>query len=408
MEKLIPYGRQEITEQDIQIVIETLKSDFLTQGPAIQNFESSLSQYLGSTHAVAVSNGTAGLHIAYLAAGVQKGDAVFVPATTFAATANAAIYCGATPVFVDIDPNTLCMSPESLELAIDLALKAHLQPKIIAPVYFAGRPVDSMLKFIELAKHFGMLIIEDACHAIGAEYRLSDNNSFIKVGGSSFADMTVFSFHPVKHITTGEGGAVSTQNKELYKKLCLFRSHGITKDASHFVNRDLALDSSTGEHNSWYHEMQTLGYNYRLTDIQAALGKNQLSRIQQNISRRREIASQYDDAFKNIKHVITPPSDSMLAKHSYHLYPLRINFQDMGTTRQQFMQSLKKEGIGSQVHYLPVHWHPYYQDNKDLWKAVETPEAEKFYSQELSIPMYSSLSNEEINKVITIIKSQML
>ncbi len=399
MTNFIPYGRQDITDDDIAAVVQTLRSDFLTQGPAVEEFESTFGAYLGAKNVVAVSNGTAGLHIAYLAAGVGKGDAVIVPAITFAATANAVLYCGGTPVFADIDSFSGGISIDSAERAISLAKSKGLRPKVIAPVHFAGRPCDLGAIF-QLALKHNLMVIEDACHAFGAEFRLNSSKPFQKIGSSDVTSMAVFSFHPVKHVTTGEGGAVTTSDPKLAKKLYMLRSHGITKDSSAYLNKDRSQNGL----NSWYHEMQLLGLNYRLCDIQAALGSSQVKRAEANIKRRRDIASIYSAELSGIKYLTLPTLDSDVCRHSFHLYPIRIDFKSLGSDRSTFMNKLKELGVGSQVHYIPVNWHPYYEANKDLWFADETPEAAKFYESELSIPMYHSLTGAEQTRVIAALR----
>lgn len=397
MTGFIPYGRQDINDADIAAVVATLKSDYLTQGPAVEKFEEALAEYLGAKHVIAVSNGTAGLHIAYLAAGVSKGDAVIVPAITFAATANAALYCGATPVFADIDLSTGSINPESVERAIKLAKAKGLTPKVLATVHYAGRPCD-MQALVEIAKTHGLTIIEDACHAVGAEYRLDPKEKFQKVGSADWTSMAVFSFHPVKHITTGEGGAVTTNDPKIAKNLRLLRSHGITKNAKDYQNQNRAFES--GESNPWYHEMQTLGLNYRTCDIQASLGESQLQRVTQMVSRRREIAATYDKAFANLPFITPAAADSESGRHSYHLYPIQVDFKGLKTTRAKFMSALREKGVGSQVHYLPVPWHPYYENNRDLWLSDDLKNAETFYGAEVSIPMYSAMSSNDDSRVI--------
>ncbi|RZJ76995.1 MAG: UDP-4-amino-4,6-dideoxy-N-acetyl-beta-L-altrosamine transaminase [Flavobacterium sp.] len=397
MTSLIPYGRQEITEADIAAVVSTLKSDFLTQGPAIERFEKGLGEYIGAKHVVAVSNGTAGLHIAYLAANLGKGDAVIVPAITFAATSNAALYCGATPVFADVLADSGCIDPESVERCIILAKSEGLNPKVIAPVHFAGRPCD-MQALTAIASRHNLLIIEDACHAYGAEYRNSSFNPMQKVGSAEWTSMSILSFHPVKHITTGEGGAVLTQDGKLAHKLRQLRSHGITKNAADYVNSSRAIED--GMANPWYHEMQILGLNYRMCDIQAALGDSQVQRSKEMIKRRREIAATYDDAFRNHKYLKPAAGDSENGLHSYHLYPVQVDFKALNTTRARFSNSLRELGVGSQVHYLPVPWHPFYEQNQHLWASDKLLNAPKIYEQELSIPMFPSMSNVDVSKVI--------
>lgn len=401
MTRVIPYGRQEITESDIDAVVATLKSDFLTQGPAVERFENALAEYLGAKYVVAVSNGTAGLHIAYLAAGVGKGDAVIVPSITFAATSNAALYCGATPVFADINLATGGIDPESAERAIKLAKSNGLTPKVLAPVHYAGRPCD-MAALTDIAKRYNLTIIEDACHALGAEYRLNNHDDFQKIGSADWTSMAVFSFHPVKHITTGEGGVVTTNDPKLARSLRLLRSHGITKESAQYQNRDRAFENEVS--NPWYHEMQVLGLNYRMCDIQAALGESQAMRASGMIARRREIASVYDKAFSGLKHIKPAAGDSGNGQHSYHLYPIQVDFSALNLTRAKFMANLRELGVGTQVHYIPVPWHPFYENHRNLWLSDTISRAGEFYARELSIPMYSSMTFAEQAQVIDAIK----
>ncbi len=397
MTGIIPYGHQDISDDDISAVINVLRGEYLTQGPAIDLFESELGSFLSAKHTVAVSNGTAGLHIAYLAAGIGPGDAVIVPGITFAATSNAVLYCGAVPIFADIDPKTACISPESIQRCIDLGKKAGFNVKAIAPVHYAGLPCD-MASLVSIAQKHSLFIIEDACHALGAEYRLSINENFQRVGSADFTSMAVFSFHPVKHITTGEGGAVTTNNPDFAKRLRLLRSHGITKDTSDYQNRQRA--STDGKQNPWYHEMQSLGLNYRMCDIQAALGQSQAQRAKSILALRRNIAKQYDEAFTNRPGLKPAPADNVNAKHGYHLYPIRVDFQKFGHSRTSFMTALRELGVGSQVHYIPVPWHPYYENHKNLWLSDTLRESEKFYGSELSIPMFSKMNVIEVQRVI--------
>jgi len=399
--RVIPYGRQEITDTDVSAVVATLKSDFLTQGPAVERFESALGEYLGAKYAVAVSNGTAGLHIAYLAAGVGKGDAVIVPAITFAATSNAALYCGATPVFADVNFETGGIDPESAERAIKLAQAKGLTPKVLAPVHFAGRPCD-MAALTDIAKQYKLTIIEDACHALGAEYRVNDHDTFQKIGSADWTSMAVFSFHPVKHITTGEGGVVTTNDPKLAQSLKMLRSHGITKESAHYQNHDRAFEN--GSANPWYHEMQVLGLNYRMCDIQAALGESQTKRATGMISRRREIASTYDKAFSGLQRIKPAAGDSVNGRHSYHLYPIQVDFNALSTTRAKFMANLREMGVGTQVHYIPVQWHPFYENNTNLWLSDTISRAKEFYARELSIPMYSSMTAADQAQVVDAIQ----
>ena len=366
--RIIPYGKQEITEEDIKAVAETLRSEYLTQGPKVSEFEEKLAEYCGARFAVAFANGTAALHGAYYAAGLEKGDSFITTPMTFAATSNAGLYLGASPRFCDIEADTGNIDSDGIPALIDKSVK------LIAPVHYSGMPAD-MEKIKALADENGLLVVEDACHALGAVYKNE------RIGNCAYSDMTVFSFHPVKHVATGEGGAVLTNDENLRNILLRFRSHGITREG--FVNEP---------HGGWYHEMQELGYNYRITDIQCALGISQLSRAEASIKRRLAIAAKYDEAFKNAEGIKTPPhKDGRL--NAYHLYPLRIEHG-----RREVYDLLRKKGVYAQVHYLPVYMHPYYRANG--FENFTLPEAERFYKSELSIPMFPSLSDSEQDYVI--------
>lgn len=374
--KQIPYGRQSIDDDDIKAVVDVLKSAFITQGPKVQEFESALAEYCGAKYAVTFSSGTAALHGAYFSAGIRQGDEIITSPITFAATANAALYFDARPIFVDVEPDTANINVALIEKAVTKKTKA------IVPVHYAGHPAD-LAPIIELARRKGIAVIEDACHALGAKYR--DKN----IG--SVSDMTVFSFHPVKSITTGEGGAVLTNNKEYYDKLIMFRSHGITKDALKFRNES---------HGEWYYEMQFLGFNYRLTDIQSALGISQLKKLDSFIEKRRKIAAFYDSKFRDNPFFDTPPEKDY-ANSSYHLYPIRL--KDKYTERKKkIFSSLREMGIGVQVHYIPVYMLPFYRNSGN--KAL-CPAAEDFYKREISLPIYPGLTVEDMNYVAeTILK----
>lgn len=400
MAAMIPYGRQNVTETDIDAVISTLKSSHLTQGPAVARFETSLAEFLQTPHVVAVANGTAGLHLAYMAADLGPGTGVIMPAMTFAATANAALYCGATPIFADIDPKTLCVDPNSIERAFALAKKAGIKVKAIAPVHFAGLPC-AMREIAALAKAHDCFIIEDACHALGASYRLEENDSWHAVGSGALAHMSVMSFHPVKHITTGEGGAVGTTDPELAKRLRILRTHGITKSPDDFKNRGRAFDEASGKVNPWYMEMHDLGFNYRLCDIQAALGVSQLNKLPEGVMRRRQIATQYREAFARMSGIELPPEDTKVSKHSYHLFPLRIDFAAHKKSRADFIYSMREKAIEAQVHYIPVCWHPYYESNSKSWLSDDIDQAVVAYESEISIPMFSNMSDEMVDRVIS-------
>lgn len=373
----LTYGRQSIDDADIQAVAETLKSDFLTCGPKIEELEKKLCEVTGANYAVAVSNGTAALHIAMLAANIQPEDEVIVSSITFAASANCVRYCGATPVFADIRPDTYNIDPESIA--------AHITPrtKAVVAVDFTGQAVE-LDRIRALCEEHGLLLIEDAAHSIGTRYKGAP------IG--SLADMTTFSFHPVKTVTSGEGGAVTTNDEALYRKLTLFRAHGITHKMS-----DMAHPSD----NPWYHEQLLLGYNYRITDFQAALLISQLGKLHLFIKRRKEIVSLYDEAFSQVPEIQVqkeiPESDT-----SRHLYILRLRLETLGCTRREFFDALKAENICSQVHYLPVYYHPYYE-NLGYAKGL-CPNAEKYYEEVMSLPLHYGLTDEDIADVIHAVK----
>ncbi|MDO8442842.1 MAG: UDP-4-amino-4,6-dideoxy-N-acetyl-beta-L-altrosamine transaminase [bacterium] len=373
---MIPYSHQFIDEEDIEAVGSVSGSDWLTQGPKVSEFELALAKYCGAKYVVAVSNGTAALQAAYFAAGIGSGDEVITSPMTFAATTNAAIWQGAKPVFVDID-EVGNIDPDLVEEKITPRTKA------IVAIDYAGLPCDfDRLK--NIAKKHDLFLIEDAAHSLGAEYKGR------KVG--SIADMTTFSFHPVKSITTGEGGAIATDNKEFYEKLLLFRSHGITKDQAKFVNKN---------EGPWYHEMQELGLNYRLTDIQAALGISQLKKLPMFLEKREKLAERYSKELVGIKNLILPvyPDDK---RSSLHLYPIRLAGA-LQPLRGEVFKKLQEAGIGVQVHYIPVYWHPYYQ--KLGYKRGICPKAEEWYESEISIPIYPSLKKEDQEKVIGDLKA---
>jgi UDP-4-amino-4,6-dideoxy-N-acetyl-beta-L-altrosamine transaminase len=365
----IPYGRQWIDEKDIEEVIKVLKSDWLTQGPQIEKFEEEIASYVGAKYAVAFNSGTSALHGAMFAAGVTKDNEIISSPITFVASTNAGIYLGAKPIFADIDNRTYCIDISKIEENITT------KTKVIVPVDYAGYPVD-IKKINEIAKKYNLVVIEDAAHALGAQ------RNGEKVGTQ--ADMTMFSFHPVKHITTGEGGIITTNNEEYYEKLKIFRSHGITKDETKLTRND----------GPWYYEMQYLGYNYRITDIQCALGRSQLRKLESFIERRIEIAKKYDEAFKDNSNIQLPPK-SENTRHVYHLYPILVPKEK----RSYIFNKLREKNIFAQVHYIPVHTQPYYITNYG-YKYGDYPNAEEFYEREISIPIYPKLTNEEQEYVI--------
>jgi len=367
----IPYGRQNITQADIDAVVEVLKSDWLTQGPKIQEFEEAFAKYIGSKYAVAVSNGTAALHLCTLALGVKPGDKVITTPITFAATANCVRYCGGEVVFADIDPETYSLNINGVRKLLEESPKGTY--KGIIPVDFAGRAVN-LEEFRKLADEFGCWIIEDACHAPGGFF-IDSHGETQKCGNGQFADLAIFSFHPVKHIAAGEGGMITTNNKELYNKLRNLRTHGIQQ----------IPDKRLFNHGIWYYEMQELGFNYRLTDFQAALGISQLQRAESGLEKRREIAKKYFDAFIS-KHFLKGQS-SIVEGHAYHLYV--VEFEN----RNDLIMHLRNKNIFTQVHYIPTHLMPYYRNFG--WKDGDMPNAENYYKFCLSLPIYPTLTEEE-------------
>ena len=371
---MIPYGRQDITDEDIQAVIETLKSDFLTGGPRIAAFEKAFADYVGAKYAVAVANGTAALHLSAITLNVQPGQKVITTPNTFVASANCVLYCGGEIELVDIHPETLLLDPALVEQKLAQAPKGTYQG--IIPVDFAGLPVD-MEVFRQLADQYDCWLLEDACHAPGGFFTDSQGQKQ-SCGNGQFADLTIFSFHPVKHIATGEGGMITTNHEEYYQQLLRLRSHGITREP-HLLKEN---------HGGWYYEMQELGYNYRLSDIQAALGISQLTKADERLERRRYLASRYDNAFANTS-VIKPYS---APGHAYHLYVIQVE------DRKGLYDHLRKHKIFAQIHYIPVHYQPYYQNLG--WKKGDFPNTEKYYDHCLSIPLYPTLKEEEQDFVI--------
>ncbi|MCE3278357.1 MAG: pseC [Bacteroidetes bacterium] len=382
--RIIPYGRQTITEADIEAVITALKSDFLTQGPAIAEFEKAFADYVGCKYAIALTNGTAALHLCAMALDVSEKTRVITTPITFAASANCVKYCGGEVYFADIDPKTFLLDIHKVRELLQKHPKGYFHG--IIPVDFAGSAVD-LEAFRKLADEYGLWIIEDACHAPGGFFNDSSSKKQ-KCGNGNFADLAIFSFHPVKHIATGEGGMITTNNKELYEKLLLLRTHGITKDLTKFKNS--AEEVPQGP---WYYEMQELGYNYRLTDFQASLGISQLSRADENLQWRKKIAERYDNAFLDSA-VVTPLSAE---GHAYHLYVIRSK------NRARLYDHLRANNIFAQVHYVPVHLMPYYKQFG--FKKGDFPNAEAYYNDCLSIPMYHSLSKEDQQYVIDMVLS---
>lgn len=375
-QRFIPYGQQWIDEEDIEAVVQALRSPFITQGPTITDFEASIADYVGTKFAVAFSNGTAALHAACFAAEIGSGDEVITTPITFLASSNCVLFQGGTPVFADIDNRTYNIHPDDIERKITSRTKA------IIPVDFSGQPVE-IERIMDIAQHHGLIVIHDAAHSLGAEYKGQ------KVG--SWADMTMFSFHPVKHITTGEGGVITTSNEALYRKLMLFRNHGMTRNAEEWTRND----------GPWYYEMHELGYNYRMTDMQAALGLSQLRKLDKFVMRRREIASRYNGAFKELEGIVIPEQHEGAAS-SWHLYVLRWLPEYFKAGRREIFEALREDGIGVNVHYIPVYKQPYYQ--RLGYDTVWCPNAEAYYQTAMSIPIFPKMSDGDSYQVISVIK----
>jgi UDP-4-amino-4,6-dideoxy-N-acetyl-beta-L-altrosamine transaminase len=380
MSSFIPYGRQNISQADIEAVVEVLRSDWLTQGPAIERFEQTIADYCSVNYAVAISSATAALHIACLASGLGKGDILWTSPNTFVASANCGLYCGANVDFVDINPYTYNLSVEALERKLVLAETQRKIPKVIVPVHFAGQSCE-MERIAALAHKYKFQIVEDASHAIGAKYQGNP------VGSCQFSDMTVFSFHPVKIITTGEGGMVLTNRRDLYEKLIRLRSHGITR------NPDFMQGES---HGAWYYQQLELGFNYRMTDIQAALGTSQMQRLNEFVERRRFLAKRYDKLLQDLP--LTLPWQHPETNSSWHLYTIRLNLGKIDKTHSQVFDQLRQAGIGVNLHYIPVHTQPYYQNLGFQWG--DFPEAERYYQDTISIPLYYDLKEREQDMII--------
>lgn len=375
MTATIPYGRQDISEADIQAVVDVLRSDYLTQGPAVPAFEKSLADYCGAQHAVAVSSATSALHIACLALGVGPGDVVWTTPITFVASANCALYCGAQIDFVDIDPRTYNMSLERLAEKLAYAEKNGHLPKVVIPVHMCGQPCD-MAGIHALGQQYGFKIIEDASHAIGGRYKGEP------IGNCRYSDITVFSFHPVKIITTGEGGMAMTNNTQLGNRMLLLRSHGITRDAAEMTH---APDGS------WYYQQIDLGYNYRMTDLQAALGMSQMQRLDEFVAKRHALAVHYNELLKNFP--VTTPWQHGDSYSGLHLYVIRLHSGDIKINRGKIFERLRTNGIGVNLHYIPIYRQPYYE--RMGFKPKDYPNAENYYAEAVSLPMYPSLKEEQ-------------
>ena len=378
---MIYYGKQSINESDIETVMSVLRSDFLTQGPMIERFEQRVAEYCGAKYAVAVTNATLALHIACKAAGLSHGDTLWTSPITFVASANCGRYCGAKVDFVDIDDETYNMSTEELERK----LAAGGRPKVVIPVHLAGQSCE-MARIYELAQKYGFTVIEDASHALGATYKDT------RVGSCAYSDMAVFSFHPVKIITTGEGGMVLTNNKNLSEKLVLYRSHGITRDAGKMTKE---------ADGPWYYQQVELGYNYRMTDIQAALGYSQMERLDKFVARRRQLAKRYDELLADLP--LRTPKQSKNTNSSWHIYVVRLDKARIKKSKAKIFEEMKARGVTLNLHYIPVHLQPYYQSLG--FRAKDFPVSEHYYEEAFTLPLYYGLTNEQQDVVVSEVRA---
>jgi UDP-4-amino-4,6-dideoxy-N-acetyl-beta-L-altrosamine transaminase len=381
---MIPYGKQDINQSDIEAVIEVLKSDFLTQGPQVPLFEKNVSNYCNAQYGVAVNSATSALHVACLALGLGKDDWLWTSPNSFVASANCGLYCGAKVDFVDIDPKTYNLSVEELKKKLIQAKKDNKLPKIVIPVHFAGQSCD-MQSIHKLSKEFGFKILEDASHAIGGKYLDKP------IGGCQYSDITVFSFHPVKIITTAEGGLATTNQKELAEKMQLFRAHGITREPK------LMTKKTEG---GWYYQQVELGFNYRMNDLQAALGIAQMKRLDKFITIRHSLKQRYDELLKDLP--LITPAQSSDSYSSLHLYPVQLKLEQLSKAHNQIFDELRKNGVGVNLHYIPIHMQPYYQNIG--FKKGDFPKAEDYYSRAISIPIYQGLTTELQDKVVAVLK----
>jgi UDP-4-amino-4,6-dideoxy-N-acetyl-beta-L-altrosamine transaminase len=384
---MIPYGRQDINQADIQAVVDVLNSDFLTQGPAVPAFEKTVTDYCDANYGVAVNSATSALHIACLALGLGQGDWLWTSPNTFVASANCGLYCGAQVDFVDIDPKTYNLCADKLEQKLIQAEKQGKLPKIFIPVHFAGQSCD-MRRIYQLSQQYGFKIIEDASHAIGGKYLGQP------IGGCRYSDITVFSFHPVKIITTAEGGLAATNQPELAEKMQLLRSHGITRDQNHMTK------PSEG---GWYYQQIDLGFNYRMTELQAALGVSQMQRLDEFVVKRHQLAQHYDETLMELP--IVKPYQHPDNYSALHLYPILLELDKISKTHTEVFQALRDYGLGVNLHYIPVHTQPYYQ--RLGFKAGDFPEAESYYQRAISIPMFYGLADRQ-HEVVSVLKQVLL
>lgn len=381
---MIPYGRQDITQADIDAVVSVLQSDFLTQGPMVPRFEQSVAQHVGASHALAMNSATSALHVACLALGLGNGDWLWTTPITFVASANCGLYCGAQVDFVDIDPQTYNLCPQALARKLEQAERDGKLPKVVVAVHLCGQPCD-MLAIHALAQRYGFKIIEDASHAIGGKYQ----GGFI--GNCRYSDITVFSFHPVKIITTAEGGMALTNDAELANKMALLRSHGITRDPAQMTHE---------ADGPWYYQQIDLGFNYRMTELQAALGVTQMERLDQFVARRHQLARRYDDLLAGLP--VTTPWQHPDSYSGLHLYVIRLQLDKIGKTHRQVFEALRELGIGVNLHYIPVHTQPYYQ--RMGLGSGDFPEAERYYAEAISLPMFQTMTEAQQDEVIAALR----
>jgi UDP-4-amino-4,6-dideoxy-N-acetyl-beta-L-altrosamine transaminase len=401
-ETFLPYGRQQIDESDIDAVVQVLRGDWLTTGPAVKRFEQVLAQRVGAQYAISCNSGTAALHLACLALDLKPGVAAIVPTITFLATANAVRMTGAEVIFADVDPDNGLLTAATLEEAFARADQAGLAVKAIFPVHLAGQCPD-LAALRHLAQARGAAVIEDACHAIGT-YHACPDGSAAPVGACRLSDMAVFSFHPVKTIACGEGGAVTTNDPALKHRLEILRSHGMIREPADFHNQTLGFDAK-GEANPWYYEMAEVGWNYRLSDIHAALALSQLSRLDHFVEERRSLAQRYDDMLAPLGRLLAPIRRSRGCLPAWHLYAVLIDFDELGVERSRIMNQLKQAGIGTQVHYIPVHRQPYYRrDNPGL----ELPGAEDYYRRTLSLPLFVGMTPADVKRIVGTLDGMLL
>lgn len=381
----IPYGRQDINQADIDAVVAVLQSDFLTQGPMVPRFEQAVASYCGTAHTLAVNSATSALHIACLALDLGPGDWLWTSPVTFVASANCALYCGAKVDFVDIDPRTYNLCPQALERKLEQAEREGKLPKVVVPVHLCGQPCD-MQAIHALAQRYGFKIIEDASHAIGGRYKGNP------IGNCEYSDITVFSFHPVKIITTAEGGMALTNSAELARKMALFRSHGITRDPAQMTHE---------ADGPWYYQQIELGYNYRMTELQAALGVSQMERLDAYVTRRHQLARRYDELLASLP--VTTPWQHPDSYSGLHLYPIRLQLNQTPKSHRQVFEALREQGIGVNLHYIPVHTQPYYQ--RMGFQPGDFPQAQAYYSEAISLPMYQTMSDGQQERVIDALKN---